>query len=229
MNMKKILGALLVLMVATLLFTGCQKEVDPNALPGSWSPSAEIDGEPYTFKGGKATITKTGNNQFTYICNTSELDSQYKPDSGFVSTAYSITTDPVYTGFRAVASSSEDTYYGFVFNHTYNTNTQKHSYYYLVLSDQYFSLKKCVEGSFSTVRDWTQKDAIKANPDENEVLVYKDTNSDIVIKINDTEVCTITSPSLTIGRCGICACVSKDDCDNNRTITSTFKFLQFQR
>ncbi|MBO4706298.1 MAG: hypothetical protein J5647_11225 [Spirochaetaceae bacterium] len=229
--MKKLLTMSALLLVALLLFTGCPKDPAPNGngLPGTWSQSVQMFTNNRNCWSNKGTLIYDNTNKaFVFNLNAGELTGNDIPDSGkFDTWWFPVTTDANYTGFKATATTTQSTYCGFIFNLTEVSN--QWSYYYIVLSDSKFMLKKCINGTSSNILSWTADDAIKPTPQENEVLVYKDTDSSIIIKINGVTVYTITSPEIHEGQCGVVCCVSNTQYNNGTEITTTWKFKEFQR
>ena len=226
--MKKLLSVAALLMIALLFFTGCAKDADPNALPGAWSPSAEQYGSFTATFGGKGTLVQSGTNQYTFSVDTAEIPDANKPTAGrFSWWVKNITTDPIYTGFKATVTSTADTYYGFSFNCT--TTSDQWSYYAIFFHSNKFLINKIVNDSPTTIISWTPNTAINEAPTENEILIYKDAESNIVIKANGTEIYKLTSPQLTIGKCGVVLAVSDVDCNAGREISTLYTFKEFQR
>ena len=227
--MKKLLSVAALLMIALFFFTGCPSEPpDPNALPGLWT-TPELNTSPTTFWLNKGNLIYNNEDKtFVFNCNTSELTGDNIPGDGkFQYYLHLLTTDENYSGFKSTVSSTTDTYYGFVFNCTYSGGTW--SYYVINFYKNKFLLQKMVNDQKYTMNSWSINSAINASSTENEILVYKDTDSSIVIKVNGQSIYTITNPQLTSGRIGVSCCVSDDDYNNGTEITTTWKFKEFQR
>ncbi|MBO4507191.1 MAG: hypothetical protein J5747_00965 [Spirochaetaceae bacterium] len=228
--MKKLLTMSALLLVALLLFTGCPKEPAPNGngLPGTWSQSVQMITSNRNCWSNKGTLIYDNTNKaFVFNLNAGELTGNDIPsNNSFKTWEFPTTTDTNYTGFKATVSTTSGSYCGFLFNCTTNDTW---SYYYLVLSNGSFMLKQCLNNNYSSIAPWTPDAAIKPTPQENEVLVYKDTDSSIVIKINGVTVYTITAPQLHEGQCGVTCCVSDTNYNNGTEITTTWKFKEFQR
>ncbi len=227
--MKKLLSVAALLMIALLFFSGCAKDADPNALPGVWATSVELNTSPHSFWLNKGNLTYNNENKtFVYNCNAGELTGDYAPGNNRFNThLHLLTTDSNYTGFKATVSSSADAYYGFVFNCTYSGSTW--SYYLIYVHNNKFFIQKMINEELTDITpSWTVNTAINDSSTENEVLVYKDNDSSIVIKFNGETIYTITNPQISLGKIGVACCVSGSDCAANTAVTTNWKFTGFQ-
>lgn len=228
--MKKLLTLSALLLAALLLFTACPSEPDPNALPGSWPTNITLRSSTSTLfdkEGGgeTGTLTPRANKTFVYeLPDPTELD-EYPETGSYTATTSIITTnDSDCTGFEAEVTSTAE-YYGFAFN---LTNGQSWSYYILDLSGTSYRVRY-KNGSSSDIEiGWTPNAAINATG-TNKVLVYKDRNNKIIIKINDEVVHTIENPIFRSGKVGVLCCVTGEECLSSDSIGTTFKFLRFQK
>ena len=220
--MKKLLTMSALLLVALLLFTSCPS--GPAQI--TWASSVEMNTNTNTVFGVGTLSYNSTNNKFVFNIDAGDVTgTTYVPSSGsFKSNFFTVTTDDTYLGFKATVDTTEDTYCGFVFNAKYQNAW---SYYILFLHGNSYMLKKCISGTSSTVASWTTNAAINAAPEENEVIVYKE-GSKIIIKINGTEVYTITNPQLQSGGCGPVCCINDDDVEHHTTVTTNWKFNAFQ-
>lgn len=227
--MKKLLTLSALLLAALLLFTACPSEPDPNALPGSWPTTVSLYSSTITLfgkagGGETGTLTPRANKTFVYELPDPTQLASYPNSNSYRLMPCSLTNDSDFTGFEAEATSTAG-YYGFAFNITTGTSW---SYYILNLSDDSFQIKS-VNGSTDDLEiGWTRSAAIRASG-TNKILVYKDRNNHIIIKINDELVHTIEDPLFRSGRVGVVCCVTAEECASSDSIGTTFKFLRFQK
>ena len=238
--MKKILSLGAVLLTAVLLFSGCSNAAggdgSGDSLPGRWKSSTDTYYKTFTFdKNFWGTVTADGKGSITYKTEKSGYDifGEDNPAPEGSKMSYytpNFESDLSFTGFEATAScTSPDSTYGFTFNVDSN-NTHK---YILFIQNNYFHLleQNGLDNSGHSIvnqlTQWTSDSAIKAEPNENKVTVYKDGNS-IVIKINDKTIHTISDPKYTMGKVGFIAAISGADCAGKRAFTVKYKIEQLQ-
>ena len=229
--MKKLLKVSILLLTAALLFSGCSNassSSEDDSLPGTWT---ENTGYYSSFAAPYQGSTLTGtNNTFVYtLTKPAEVADEDKPEEGtFSYYKYGVTKEKNFTGFKAKAScTSPNSGYGFIFCET-STENKVYSYYTLILCGKSFILSEKVNGTSAKLYEWTQDNAIETEPEENEIIVYTDDDSSIIININGSNVAAIRSPKLSKGACGICCNISSTDVKNNTPIAATYTFEEFQ-
>ena len=229
--MKKILKVSIFLIISALFFAGCNNGSSSSGggdeeLPGNWSSQTKyLSFSKGPFKGSSLTRT---NNKYVYTLEKpKDIDDKDKPSKGFNYTMYPITEEN-FIGFKATASStSADTGYGFIFSGSIDSD-KKWSYYTLLLNRGDFKLRQTIKDDTTDLTEWKSDTAINNEPDENEVVVYTDDDSSIIIQINGSTVSTIRSPVLPLGFCGIICSVAVEDVKNNTPIVQTYEFEEFQ-
>lgn len=235
--MKKLFPLIVFLAIPFLLFTGCALITQNNtpatpSLPGAWVNSVETNGSTRNVYNSKGTLTPKGNLTFVYsLQHPDQIAAEQQPASGnwnFYN--LSLTTEGVYTGFKATVSGSTSNYCGFIFNYSIDTssNSYPESCYILALQGNSFSLLKKERDVLSNMNNWTYSEAIKSSTLGNEVLVYKDGTS-ITIQVNGVTIYTISNPVLTSGKVGVIASVSDDEVTSGAPIQVTYKFSEFQK
>ena len=234
--MKKFLKATAMLLALAAMFTvaGCKTNADDeNQLPGKWSTSAEF----YDIVNYRGYLNRTGNT-ITYELKDPQTNWAKTVTPGkFQTNSLPVTKYSNFTGFKAKASAnSGDSGCGFVFNWNTKTNTDgtdSYSYYYLIIQEKYIFLEEIIDGVdtplLGTGDDaWKYCSSLKEEPSENTIIVFKDKDGSIVIKINNEVAHIIQNPKLKSGAFGvICSCGGKDQAANI-TITAKYKFLEFQ-
>ena len=228
--MKKLLSVSILLMAALLLFVGCPKEADPNALPGAWPTTVQLRSSTgYAFTDASdndiGSLTPRANKTFEYV-----LDDPYevspKPSAGsYTATTFTVANDTDLTGFEVEVTSTAE-YCGLAFNITTGSSW---SYYMLDLSPNSFMIRSKNGSTTDTEIGWTRSAAIKTTGQTNKILVYKDTDGHILVKINDVLVHTIENPLFTSGKVGVECCATGEECAAHDAIGTTFKFLRFQK
>ena len=231
--MKKILSlGLLFAAILTLGLTGCAKDPEENEkLPGTWSTAAA-----FWDYSGSAKLTASGST-FTYkLENPLTSYGSTIPSGKFGWDTFSLTQEDHFKGFKAKASAnSGDSGCGFAFclNRRKDTETNKtlFSYYALVIQEDSLYLKQIAENSDDSVIlvNWKTIPSLNAEPAENTYTVYTDTDNSIVIKINGEVAHIIENPAYTKGEIGVLGVCGGNDQAANKTISSTYKFLQFQK
>ncbi len=226
--MKKLLTMSALLLVALLLFTSCPSEPDPNALPGTWAPSVEMNTTTRNLFDGHGSLTyQSSSKSFVYTLEHPDQLTD-KPDEGeFTYYPIPLTSDDTYTGFKATVSGTPSPNVGFIINFTRNSSTGKDTYYTILLHDGSYRIRKTINDVTTEVTDWTPDDAINEESEGNEVLVYKDGTS-LIIQVNGVTVHRIESPAITFGKCGVICAVSGAECVSSETVTATYKFTNFQ-
>ena len=205
---------------------GCKDPVNNDGgeeLPGKWTTNATCWGA-YTNQYPAGCSITVDNTKVTYKLTPSNMtNAEEKPSEGFTYWRYEFTQEDIFTGFKATAScSSAECGYGFVFC------LNNYDAYVLLLNDDGFKVTKKIGDEVAKFCEWTSGDYIKAEPGENEVLVYTDTDGSIVIKINGHLAYTIRNPELKKGHIGFTTNVGKGDLDSGKPITITYKFEKFQ-
>ncbi len=219
--MKKVFKLTALLLLVGALLVGC-KGNSGNKYPGNWTTTADyIDfttgmltgtGPSYVYKddytGGRSRYPSKANT-FTYTTWRTNKNSQF-------------------TGFRATAKSSPaDALYGFAFCISVDGNGDW-SYYSIIIDSDAFMVKQQVAGVDSVLFDWESNAAIKPVVQSNEVVVYTEKNGAIKLVINGTVVKTIASPVLKSGVCGVLGPVTYEQYAAGTTVTTTYKFEEFQ-
>ena len=231
--MKKIIKnpVLILVLAAMLTMTGCPSNTpDEEKLPGNWTTSAEF----YDYNNYDGYLSRT-NAEFTYCLEDPKNNWGSTVAAGkFGSNSYAVTKQDNYTGFKAKASAnSNSSGCGFVFNWTSrqdpdNPDKYLHSYYRLIIQDDDIYIDQSIEGTRTTITDWKPCSALKLEPNENTITVFKDKDNSIVININGDVAHIITDPVLKSGRFGVICCCSASDQAENNTITAKYKFLEYQ-
>ena len=227
--MKKILSlGLLLAVIFTAGLTSCKHNADEK-LPGTWSSVATF----YNFS-NHTKITATGS-QFDYkLENPLTAWGEIIPDGKFGFNTYSVTKESIFTGFKATASansSSSGCGFAFCINKTIDPNNSENylwSYYSLVIQDGSIFMKQHDKGVSTIILHWTEVPSLKAEPEENKITVYTDTDGSIIIKINGEVAHAIRNPEFTKGEIGILGVLSGKDQALNKTITASYEFLDFQ-
>ena len=228
--MKKLLTVTAVLMAAALIFTGCKNAANSDDggedLPGTWTSDAEVFEKYKDHPGRKITVT---DKTVTFTCTPSEVESSDVPSQGFYSYPYSFTTESIYTGFKVSASgSSSKSGCGLLFCGQ-DVGDNSWSGYKLLLDYDGFMLEQIDEGKYSDITtNWVTNSAIKKEPAANDVTIYTDSDSNIVIKINGTKVYTLKNPTYKKGWIGFTANIAKDDVTAGKTVTQKYVFKEFQ-
>ena len=238
--MKKLLTISAILLASALIFTGCTQPTNgenpsTNPGPGNWSTTANWYSGTYgpVFENADKTIScgsvsQDGQGGAVYT-NTNPVETQTGSNvltqSTFRSNAYKIISDLDITGFEGTAKcTSEHSTYGYDFY----VSSDWSNYYELFLWGSHFMLKKRINNTNSIIQNWTSSSAIKAEPSENKITVYKDGNA-IKILINGTNVYTINNPEITSGTVAYICGISYEDIHNNTNITATYKVTNLQR
>lgn len=242
--MKKVLTLTALLLAAAFFFTGCANGSGDSSgggggsggLPGRWSTSANYynaskekifaddKDNPTVFCG---SVTRDGRGGAVYINEHPVETNSTNPltPNTFRASSYLFMEDLDITGFEAVLScTSSQSTYGLCFNIDYEWE----NFYEIILEQKGILIKKRIDGVDSIIQNWAIYDFIKAEPNENTVLVYKNGNS-IVIKVNDNDVYTINNPEITRGSVGFNCAMSYDDIQNDRTIRTDYKLTKLQR
>ena len=225
--MKKLLPlGLIIAAVLSLGLMGCKQNADEEKLPGTWTSTALMDTWDLS-----STNTRLRSSNYTYNYTSDNTLSNFNyptaPNS-FTYTTWAVTQEKTFTGFKASASTNPaDSPYGFAFCIDIN-ESKDWTYYTLVIEDNAIKVRyKPYTGDSTTVVDWTENEAIKTSG-TNEVLVYADKDSSIIININGTNVAIIRSPVLKSGYCGIIGAVTYESYTENSRISSTYTFKEFQ-
>ncbi len=228
--MKKLLSISAALLTAALIFTACTQPTNPdggntNPGPGNWRDMATADHATnayYTARNGRV-ITVSGNT-VTFTGDKNNLDDADKPTRGFNYWTNQFTLDGnSFTGFTASAKgTSIKSGCGLVF--CGSDTTSSYNAYTLLLANGCFMVRKVTNGTATDMfNDWINADYIKAEPQENEVTVYKD-GSDMYIKINNNLAFVIRNASYTSGWIGFTTNIGADD----TTVSQTYTFKKVQ-
>ena len=231
--MKKLLSLAAVVLTAALIFSGCQNASsssdDGDKLPGTWLSSPEFKN--YTsqpFAGtGVSSLTNGGSNKFEYKVTSAGSCTETIDSTTISSVSYPASKDADYTGFKATVKSSASAHYGFAFN--INIVNSEWTYYYILLSDNSYTVKFSNKGSATTLKDWEQNNAIKEAKSENKITVYTDKDSKIHIVINGSDVYQIENPAVKQGSFGPVCCLTGTDKSGNRSFTTTYTFTEAQK
>jgi len=228
--MKKLLTVTAVLLTAALFFTGCKNAANSDGgedLPGKWKSDLNF------YPAQNANVERTGGVLTTDGKGTAifQNTNPTQPDPAnpiiernFRNDIYKFSKENNLTGFEATAkSTSSYCTYGFSFN---ISNDWKNMYQ-IILEYDSFEIQKEIDGTWSIIKNWTQNNAIKLEPAENTVTVYKDGNS-IVIKVNGTTIHTIENPEITKGSVGYMPSVAYEDIESGTGYTITYKLKQAQ-
>lgn len=226
--MKKLLQVSAVLLAAVLMFAGCKNNADEGGddLPGKWTNELQFFELQSTDNRTGCQITASGDGNV--ICK-NDNPTQTDPDhplteNHFRNNLYAFASDINLTGFEATAKcTSAYSTYGFSFN----ISDDWKNMYQINFQNNYFIIQKEIDGTWSDVKSWTKNTAIKAEPAENSVVVYKDGNS-IIIKVNGTNIYTIENPEITQGKIGYQPSVGYEDIASATAYTITYKLKQAQ-
>ena len=227
--MKKILSlGLLLAVIFTAGLTSCKHNADEK-LPGTWSSVATF----YNYS-NEPRITATGS-QFDYkLENPLTAWNEIIPDGKFQYETWSLTKETSFTGFKAKASansSSSGCGFAFCINRRADPDDSTKtiwSYYSLVIQDGSIFMKQHDNRTSTLLLNWTAVPSLKAEPEENKITVYTDTDGSIIIKINGEVAHAIRNPEFTKGEIGILGVLSGKDQALNKTITASYEFLDFQ-
>lgn len=231
--MKKLLSVTAVLIAAALFFAGCNnaantpEDAPEEKLPGTWTTEADVFSN-YTQKPGRA-ISVT-DKTVTFTCTPSELQSADIPENGgFYSFVYSFTVDNIYTGFKVSASgSSSKSGCGLIFCGKDEDNNSWSGYQLLIDYDGIVLNQYDKGNRTQIIDDWLSNDAIKKEPNTNEIAIYTDSDDSIVIMFNGTKVYTIKNPVHKKGWIGFTTNIAKDDATAGKTVTQKYSFTEFQ-
>ncbi len=232
--MKKLLTISAVLLAAALVFTGCSNPASSSGdgptektYPGTWTTDANTWSGYNTSTGRTITVN---NNTITVSTNTTTYANM--PASGKWSYgADEFTRNGTFKGFAATATSTSKAGCGFCFGYSEDKDdNSKFSSYVLIIQDGACLVTKAVDGVWDTVTasDWISNTCINTGNSTNEVVVYTDTDSSIIIEINGTAVRRIQSPASTlrVGNVGFSPVISGSD---TGTVTQTYTFKKFQK
>lgn len=233
--MKKLIRLIGLLMIASaMMLAGCKSNPDDKEkLPGRWTSSVTyLDTEAlsslYTKSGAKFVYTKS-----SYKDN----EDPGSATSFNYSFNYATSSDqPIYTGFKANASSSPDSsIYGFTFNMNYDFDKGVWSYYALFIQENTFNVSEVLNGGENKggtsrdVVDWQSWSSIKPAAEGNEVIVFTDEEGNIIIRFNDEENAgIIRNPVLKKGMCGVIGTITYNEFKSKTEIKSTYDFKEFQ-
>lgn len=225
--MKKIFKLTALLLLVGALVMGCKNNGDPDALPGTWTNTAELY-QSWVAPFDVGTLSASDYTVTYELKQPSALSAEDKPtQSGtYTATSYNVTKDQNFTGFRATVNSNITGGCGFIFCRNVDENG-KWSYYYMYINKSgKFKIDRGIKGDWATVKNWDESDAV--NGKTNEVLVYTDKSKNIVVKINGKEVATIKDPELKSGGVGVVCAVGYDDVINDTSLKAVYQFKEFQ-
>ena len=226
--MKKLLQVSAVLLAAVLMFAGCKNNADEGGddLPGKWKSELSFYNDQTTDKRTGALVTCDGSGGVIVQNANPEQPDSTNPikENGYRTNLYTFASDINLTGFEATAkNTSSYSTYGFCFNISDDWSDM----YQIDFEYSGFIIYKCIDSNWDKVCDWTQNKAIKAEPAENTITVYKD-NADIIIKANGTTLYTIKNAEATSGRVGFTTAIGYEDIQNGTSYTITYKLKQAQ-
>ena len=205
--------------------TSCKNNADPDALLRKWTSNAMMNS--WTLSSSNTRLSSSGYT-FNYTSDNDLNTITYpdKPDT-FNFATWAVTQENTFTGFKATASTTPaGSPYGFSF--FIDINNQKWTYYTLIIAGNAIKVSYTpYTGDSTTIINWKEDDAINASG-QNEVVVYTDKDSSIIININGKTVGIIRSPVLKVGYCGIIGAVTYDSYTSNTKIKSTYTFKEFQ-
>ena len=227
--MKKSLILGFAALLAVVAFTGCKQDAEEK-LPGTWSSAASL--YTYTIDADNKRISGTGP-EYVYTADYTMTADKYPSEQNTYNfTAWQMTKENYYTGFKGTASSTDpNTPYGFAFNINFSIVNQKTewAYYAVFLEGNSFKLvHRPYQGKSVVLVDWTTDDVIKDNPANNKITVYTEENGSIIIKVNNKVLGTIRDPEFKSGCLGVLGCVTYESYHANIPVTSNYKFTDFQ-
>lgn len=245
--MKKAVFITSLLMATLLLFAGCllPEELglgeDGNKLPGTWykPKSMRMVKNCNDNIWGSYTDSKVvwNNIEGSYTYTFANAGDMYWNGSSDEIKIHreEIALDNNITGFKACATSTENTYYGYAFDMYYTQHNGNYGllYYRILFGDGEYTLS-FIDNIYNKEIElvpWTKNSAIKKSSSQNNILIYTKDNEDIVIKVNDKELYTITGENVYLsgGQVGILCCVSYQNYRNNKSINTTYNFQEFQK
>ena len=230
--MKKLLTIAAVFLTAALVFTGCSNPASgggegptEKTYPGTWTTDANTWSSYNTSTGRTATV----NNRTVTVSTNTDTFANMPAAGNWSYGAWDFTRNGNFKGFSATASSTSTAGCGFCFGYS-EDSSKKVSAYVLIIQNGACLVTKQIAGVWDTpaASDWVSNTCINTGTSTNEVVVYTDSDSSIVIEINGTEVRRITSPesTLCIGDIGFSPIVSASD---TGTVTQTYTFKKFQK
>lgn len=225
--MKKLTRLIGLLMIAgAMMLAGCKSNPDDKSR--RWTSSVTYLDTEYL----SSLYTKSGA-KFVYTKSSYKDDEDPGSESSFSYGFNYVTSSdqPIYTGFKANASSSPDSsIYGFTFNMNYDFNKRVWSYYALFIQEDTFKVSEVLNGDTSRdvvkCKSWS---SIKPAAEGNEVIVFTDEEGNIIIRFNDEENAgIIRNPVLKKGMCGVIGTITYNEFKSKTEIKSTYDFKKFQ-